>query len=120
MNIRPVVNWKKPEQIPHVEKGETVTFWIAVRYKRKDEWETSIFDAQYVNKPLEYADDDLDNECPLDDDHFCNEDGEAMAAEGWFNLLNHPEFSSFYEPISFSDDYELLGWGDYLKPEFNQ
>ena len=118
MDIRPVVDWQSPETTPNVPKGETKTFWIATRFKRRGEWKTAVFDAQYVNKPLEYAEDDIEKEYPLDDDHFVNEDGEAMEAIGWHSLMEHADFHGYYEPIVFSEDRELLGWGEYQKPKF--
>lgn len=119
MNIRPVVDWQSPQTTPDVPKGETKTFWIAVQFKRKGEWHKSVFDAQYVNKPLEYAEDDINCECPLDDEHFVSHDGDPIEAVGWHSVMEHADFSGYYEQIIFNEDRELLGWGDYLKPEFD-
>lgn len=117
-DIRPVVHWNSPETIPDVPKGETKTFWLATRYKRRGEWVEVVFDAQYVNKPLEYAEDDDEKEWPLDDDHFVNEDGEPIEATGWHSLMEHADFHGYYEPVVFGDDREFLGWAEYQKPEF--
>lgn len=115
MDIRPVVNWQSPEAMPNVAKGEVEKFWLAMRIKRKGEWFTTVIDAQYVNKPLEYDEDgDL-----LDDDCFVNEDGDPINALGWHHVMEHADFDGYYEPIEFDAERELLGWGQYLKPEFN-
>lgn len=115
---QPWVYWQSPDVVPEVAKGEAETFWIAVKYLRKGEWQTTVFDAQYVNKPIEFAPDDTELEYPLDDDHFVDGNGDPVAALGWHSLLNHPEFSSYYEGISFNDEYVLLGWAKYCKPAF--
>ena len=59
MNIKPVVDWQSPEITPNVPKGETKTFWLAVSSNIRGEFKTFVFDAQYVNKPLEYAEEIL-------------------------------------------------------------
>ncbi|WED23048.1 3'-5' exoribonuclease [Vibrio sp. JC009] len=115
---KPVIDWQSPETTPDIPKGETKTFWLATRYKRKDKWHTAVFDAQYVNKPLEYAEDDSDKECPLDDEHFVDCDGCPIEALGWHSLKEHADFHGYYEPIVFNEERELLGWGEYLAPEF--
>lgn len=118
MEQKPVVNWQSPETTPEVEKYESESFWIAVKSLVKDGWRESVFEAQYVNKPLEYDESDSDCENPLDDNHFVNVDGEPMEAVGWYCVRDHSEFSDFYEPITFGKEYVLLGWGNYIKPDF--
>lgn len=117
--IRPVVNWQSPEKTPEVKKGEIQIFWLAVKSKARNgnEWRKYTFPAYYINKPLEYADDDIDKMEPLDDDHHVDTDGYPISSIGWHNELEHADFSGYYEPISFREDYVLLGWGEYLTPE---
>lgn len=118
MNIKPVVDWKSPETTPSVPKGETKTFWLAVGSSIRGEFRTFVFDAQYVNKPLEYAEDDIGCECPLDDECFVTSDGDPIECIGWFDVRNHQDFDNYYEPLSFNEDYTLLGWAEYEKPDF--
>ncbi|NAW78339.1 hypothetical protein CAG61_08440 [Vibrio sp. V34_P3A8T189] len=117
-DIKPVVHWNSPKIKPDVPKGEAKTFWLAARHKRADTWVELVFYAQYVNKPIEFAEDDIEQECPLDDSHLVTIDGDPVEAIGWYSLMNHPEFSTYYEPIVFNDQYELLGWAEYRTPEF--
>lgn len=35
------------------------------------------------------------------------------------NEFHHPEFSGYYEPITFNDKYQLLGWAEYVLPEWS-
>nr|WP_319552409.1 hypothetical protein [uncultured Vibrio sp.] len=118
-NIRPVVDWQSPEATPNVPKGETKTFWLAILRKRRDGSQAvMVLDAQYVNKPLEYAEDDIAKECPLDDECFVSEDGDPIESVGWHCLMEHADFDGYYRPISFDENYELLGWGEYITPDF--
>ena len=121
MNTRPIADWQSPDTVPNVPKNETKQFWVAVRRKsHNEEWRKFVFDAQYVNKPLEYDKDDPDHEDePINDDYFVDEDGAPMEAIGWHSLMEHADFDGYYTPLAFGDDYELLGWSEYLKPEFN-
>ena len=114
-----VVDWKKPEETPAVNKYDMETFWVAVKYTNpKGEVVNLVFDALYINKPLEYASDDKDFENPLDDDHHVDVDGYPVSSVGWHRPLNHADFSNYYEKLNFSSNYEFLGWADYIKPEF--
>ncbi|MBD1583472.1 hypothetical protein [Pseudoalteromonas sp. S16_S37] len=116
-NQKPIVDWQPPEKTPDVKKGEANSFWVAVRRNHNGSSWDCIFDAQYVNKPLEYASDDPDKEEPIGD-YFEDSDGMPVSAIGWHNTLNHPEYSSYYEPITFDENNVLVGWGKYLKPDF--
>ncbi|TDF41939.1 hypothetical protein EYS14_03585 [Alteromonadaceae bacterium M269] len=118
MEQKPIVNWQSPDTTPEVGKGKTDIFWIAVNYKREDAWHTTVFDAQYVNKPLEFAEDDTEKEYPLDDDCFFDMDGDPIESIGWYRLLEHADFNGYYEPITFRESYVLLGWAKYQKPEY--
>lgn len=115
-NIRPSVEWNKPELIPSVEKGEMQLFWIAVlsQWNPDQEPKQHVFLAHYVNKPLEL---DEDGESILPDP-FEDCDGDYVSAVGWHDEHNHPDFNGYYEPITFNEQYKLLGWAEYLPPEF--
>lgn len=119
MSNKPVVEWQSPETAPDVLKGETKTFWLAVSSKVKDGFKTFIFDAQYVNKPLEYAEDDIECEFPLDDECFVTIDGYPIDSVGWHSVREHEDFDGYYTKISFNENYVLLGWAEYEKPDFN-
>lgn len=118
-NVAPIANWIKPEVLPEVELYEVKTFWVAVKTIRTDRAGTAIekqfvFPAQYVNKPL-ILDGDGDYE---NDDYFVNEDGEPVSCIGWHSEMDSSEFDGWYPSLPFSDEYILLGWAEYLKPEF--
>lgn len=110
-----IVNWHSPEEIPFVSKGESTEFWIATERKdRNGKLITSVYCAQYTNMPVSF---DEDGE-PDTDYHLVSEDGEAISAVGWYSVKNHYDFDDYYDPISFNEDLKLLGWTDYIKPEF--
>lgn len=116
-DVKPTVNWQSPLSIPVVQKGDSDVFWLATRIRRGNDWAVVVFDAQYVNNPLEYADSDIEKEEPLGEP-FYTEDGEPIDAVGWHSVMEHVDFNGYYEPIVFDENRELLGWGLYLKPEF--
>ena len=118
-NTKPMVDWQSPDLLPNVKDGDSETFWIAVQRNRNGESPIFVFDAQYINKPLKFDDEDLDQEEPLGD-YLEDSDGRPVEAIGWYSTLSHPEYSSYYEPLSFDKDNVLLGWGEYLKPDFKQ
>ena len=120
MDTKPIVNWQSPETVPNVPKDETETFWVAVKRKTQTGWRKFVFDAQYVNKPLEFEEDDTEKQFPLSDDYFVDEDGQPTECVGWFSLREHADFSGYYEPLTFNSEYILLGWGKYQTPEFNE
>lgn len=114
----PVVFWRSAEEVPAVEVGELTKFWIAVlsHHKLKDgKPSVFVFCASYANKPLLLNEDGE----PTADDYHTNEDGDPVEAVGWMNEFHHPEFSGYYESITFNDKYQLLGWAEYVKPEWN-
>lgn len=121
-NIKPIVDWQDPETTPNVDKYSKDLFWIAVKSKvgsAEGEWRVFVYPAYFINKPLEYSEDDLDKIEPLDDDHHVDVDGYPVAAVGWHSELSHADFCNYYEKISFRDEYALLGWAEYEPPEFN-
>ena len=113
-----MVDWQSPETIPVVPKYGIEVFWLAVEATIKGEKQIVVFDALYINKPLEYE--NSDDEEPLDSDYHVDLDGHPIQAIGWHRALEHEEFSNYYEQINFNDDYVLLGWGEYLKPDFKR
>lgn len=112
----PIVFWQSPDEVPPVEKFEKQLFWIAVRsqYSACAEPKLAVFLAHYINKPLELDEHDE----PIDPDPHVDEDGNYVAATGWHNEYDHHDFSGFYEKIHFNDQYQLLGWAEYLPPVF--
>lgn len=115
VNIKPVVDWQSPDDKPHVPKGESEMFWIAVNSRRSDgSFKTYVFDAQYLNQPLELNEEGE----PFNENQMVDIDGDWLEAVGWYSLKEHSEFPEFYEPINFNEDYVLLGWGMYQKPDF--
>ena len=113
----PVVLWHSPNELPQVEKFGSELFWIAVKWRRKtgSEPKVSVFLAHYFNKPLDL---DSDGE-PSDPDPHVNPDGEYVEAIGWHSKYEHYEFSGFYEAISFNENYQMLGWAEYVPPAWN-
>ncbi|UTZ44524.1 hypothetical protein [Vibrio campbellii] len=118
MSKVPVVTWQAPDIKPVVAKDESKLFWVATRRKGKsDEWASPVvWLAQYVNKPLEYADDYEEGDEPINS-YLVTECGEPFEAIGWFDIKNHAEFDNYYEQISFNERFELLGWAEYLPPQ---
>jgi len=114
MSQRPIVDWNKPDQIPPVEKFAMDVYWIAVETHWRGKPEVCVFLAHYINKPLEMD----ENDEPTDPNAHINEDGEYVEAIGWHSEQEHPDFNGYYSPISFNDKYKLLGWAEYLPPEF--
>ena len=118
---KPVVIWNDPIFTPIIPLDSEKTFWVAVLVTRHIQSSNSIttsqivFDAQYVNRPLEI---DSDGE-PTNDDHFVSEDGEPVDAVGWHSVKEHSDFNGYYEPLEFSERFVLLGWAEYQVPEFN-
>ena len=118
---KPVVVWNDPKLTPTIPLNSEKTFWVAIQstnYSSSTNEQTVkqvVFDAQYVNRPLEI---DSDGE-PTNDDHFVNEDGEPIETIGWYSVKEHSDFNGYYEPLELGDDYVLLGWAEYQAPEFN-
>lgn len=112
----PVVFWRSPNEVPPVKKFEKELFWIAVRHQRSADKDPkhAVFLAHYINKPLEF--DEYDE--PIDPDPHVNEDGDYVKAVGWHNEYDHHDFSGYYQPIEFNDQYQLLGWAEYVPPVF--
>lgn len=112
-----IVNWNSPQNTPLVEEGSTKEFWIAVETNYPNREKTRrVFSAQYVNMPVE-TDDDGE---PNTDNYLVDCDGEPLSCVGWHSVKDHADFYDYYEPLSFTDEYKLLGWADYIKPEFNE
>ena len=115
LNYAGVVEWQKPESTPVVEVGDEKEFWIAIEATRPNKpAKIYTFLAQYQNRPYEEGEEELNGDEPL-----VNVDGEYISSVGWVMCKQHTEFDNFYEPISFNDNYKLLGWAEYVAPEFN-
>ncbi len=109
------VKWNCPQETPDVKIGESTEFWVAVEVTdRNDNVSNVVFCAQYTNMPVSFDDDGE----PDTDYHLVSEDGEAISAVGWHSVKDHYDFDNFYVELPFSDKYKLLGWCDYIKPEF--
>lgn len=115
LNYAGVVDWQKPESTPVVEVGSEKEFWIAVEATRSNKpAKIYTFLAQYQNRPYEEGEEEFSGDEPL-----VSVDGEYISSVGWVTCKQHTEFDNFYEPISFNDNYKLLGWAEYVAPEFN-
>jgi len=118
--VKPVAEWKDPCTTPETPKYSDCSFWVAIKATRRGHdgevrsIDTHVFEAQYVNRPLE-RDDDGDFFC---DDYLVTEDGDPLDAVGWFSVKSHHDFDNYFEPLPFGDDYVLLGWADFDKPEY--
>lgn len=109
------MKWQKPEVTPIVPVGGEQEFWVAVEVSRNENPpKIYTFLAQYQNRP--YEEGVLDED---DDEALVNVDGEYVSSVGWVMLKSHVEFDNYYEPISFNNNYKLLGWAEYVPPEFN-
>lgn len=110
----PIVAWQLPDAIPEVEVGTEEKYWIAVRRLDRDrEIKDYVFLAYYMNRPVP-SNEPEDDYAP--DWVFHDSNGDAIDAIGWHSELSHPEFSEYYEPITFDDSYQLLGWAEYQPP----
>lgn len=116
MNIKPVVEWHSPEEIPDVPKNTTKNFWIAVEYPTEREDRTLVFTAQYVNMPLELD----ENGESLNVEQFVDHSGDPMEAVGWYDLQVHVDYPEYYDSLDFNENYKLLGWAEYDKPDFSK
>lgn len=112
--LTPQVNWQLPSLTPDVPKGENHLFWVAVQnqWRAGEQPKTSVYLANYINKPLALDDDGE----PLDDDCHVDTDGNPVSAIGWHNQYDHPDFNGYYEKMQFSDKCKLLGWAEYKPP----
>lgn len=107
------VYWHSPDTAPAVAEGSLCLCWIAVRqHCEGTEPQVRVFAANYINKPL-FLD---ENGEPTAEDYHVTADGEPVGAVGWHNEHHHPEFSAYFEEITFSDSYQLLGWAEYKPP----
>ncbi|EMY6467009.1 hypothetical protein ABCL20_004485 [Vibrio alginolyticus] len=113
------VKWHSPEETPQVESQGLKKFWVAIKVtgsiNQTKKSKTFVISAYYVNKPLEL---DEHGEV-INGDPFVSIDGEPIEAVGFHSCKEHQEFDGYYEPLPFGDDYELLGWAEYQKPDFD-
>jgi hypothetical protein len=110
------LTWNKPESTPVVEHGTEEFFWIAVesRFNKDKKPKVFVFLALYQNRPLSLDEDGN----PDNDDYLSDTSGEPIESVGWVENKSHYDFEDFYVPLSFNDDYKLLGWAEYVAPEF--
>jgi len=119
LNYSGYINWQQPETIPTVALGTEKQFWVAVKIhrastSREDNPEKTVtFLAQYQNRPYKEGDEDENG-----DEALVSTDGEYVASVGWVTCQSHCEFDNYYEPLEFNDSYKLLGWAEYIAPEF--
>ena len=118
MNTKPLtVFWHSPTETPPVEMYDLGLFWIAVQsqYSAEQGPRTSVYLAHYINKPLTLD----ENDEPLDPDPHVDPYGDYIEAVGWHCEYDHPDFSRFFQPITFNDQCKLLGWAEYVPPVWN-
>lgn len=111
------VKWQSPDTAPDVELGGEKEFWIAVKSIRDGVEREHTFLANYLNKPKLLDDEgNVTDECV--DWLLSNDDSNEVEAIGWHSSKEHAEYSNWYEPITFSENYALLGWAEYNAPPF--
>jgi hypothetical protein len=106
-----VNDWNEPDSIPSVAKGTEDLFWVAVDSRHSGK--VHVFMAYYQNRPLEYHEDGV-----LVDDALYDTNGDPVDSVGWVDCKEHYEFDDYYTPLSFDDDYKLLGWKECLVPVY--
>ena len=112
-----VIKWEHPALCPTVERGTEKEFWVAVEVNveapKNNKIKVVTFLAQYQNRPYKEGDEDV-----INDDYLVNTDGEYVNSIGWVTCQSHYEFDNYYELITFNEYYKLLGWAEYIPPEF--
>ena len=111
------VKWQSNESAPDVELGGENLFWLAVKSIRNGVEREHTFLANYINKPM-LLDDNGEITDEAQDWLLSNEWGTDVEAVGWFSSKEHPDYSDWYEPITFNENYVLLGWAEYNAPPF--
>jgi hypothetical protein len=104
------VDWNAPDKPPIVERWNSKQCWIAV--ESAGQVRTSL--ARYQNYPLEQCEDGC-----IDERTMFNEDDEAVNSVGWHVDKSSATNEDLFVEIEFSDTYRLLGWAEYLLPEFS-
>ncbi|VVE12190.1 hypothetical protein PCA20602_02691 [Pandoraea capi] len=79
------------QRLPDTDKGDCSRVIVACR--RAHNGQTYVFEAFYLNEPEDTND----------------EDGNPVSLVGWYQAIEHPEFSSFYEPVCEKGD-EVTHW----------
>lgn len=111
-NSKKPLKWNRPEAIPDVELGCETLFWIAVHLGSSNK--QHVFLAHYQNRPVTFDEDGY----PLEDWALTNEDGGEFGSVGWVSRREHNDFDGYYEELTFNDEYKLLGWAEYVPPQF--
>ena len=111
------IKWQSPDTAPDVELGGNEQFWLAVKSIIHGVEREYTFLANYLNKPKLFND---DGEITVEsaDWLLSNDDSYEVEAVGWHDSKEHPEYSCWYEPITFNENYVLLGWAEYNAPPF--
>lgn len=105
------MKWNLPTVNPDVSLGDEKEFWIAIYSERTNK--EHVFIAQYQNRPFDEESDDY-----LEDYVLHTPDGDPIDSVGWVTCKEHSDFDNFYEPITFNEQYRLLGWAEYEPPKF--
>ncbi len=104
------IKWNNPEVAPDVELGTEKRFWIAVLGRAGGVF---VYDALYQNRPVIIDDNDIQADWVVHD-----RDGEPHHSVGWVDSIEAEDFDYFHSEIQFTENYKLMGWAEYVKPEF--
>jgi hypothetical protein len=111
------IKWQSPGSVPDVQLGGEKLFWLAVKSIRDGVEREHTFPANYLNKPKLF-----DSEGEITEEAadwlFGNEDDAYIETIGWYDEKEHADYSGWYEPIVFNENYVLLGWAEYNAPPF--
>ncbi|BCE02960.1 hypothetical protein [Marinicellulosiphila megalodicopiae] len=108
------LKWNNPETTPTVKLGTEELFWIAVQSSRREE--PFVFLAYFQNRPCDTA--IANDDGPVEHWAVSNEHDGYVSSVGWVENKAHYDYSEFYEPLEFNDDYKLLAWAEYIAPKF--
>lgn len=113
-----IPDWKPASTLPDVPKGEAQIFWIAIKSGEGEEALIEVYKAQYVNKPLVFDDDDIHHQTPIYP-CFMDENDNPVEAVGWYWTDQYcNEYSCWFNWIRFSAIGQLVGWAEYVPPQF--
>lgn len=99
--------WNPPGEAPGIKLGNHKKFLLCCE---NNQGETDVYSAFYCNYPM--------NLVSLDDHEFYDQNGDPFDAVGWFNKKMHDSYDTYFEQITFSDQYNLLGWAEYSTTAF--
>lgn len=112
------LKWQKPEETPSVEIGTETKYWIAIEVKNPKTETTTIKTllAYYQNRPFDQEKYDIGE--IGDEDALVNCDGDYVDSVGWVSCKEHVEFENYYTPFNLDNNAKLMGWAEYIPPEF--